>query len=302
MAATSAAGSLRGKVATDFYRVDPEEVFVITDPKHPLYDERVHMPTPQWLIDSIAAKGVRTAITIRKNGDRLEVVVGRQRVRAARLVNKQRKAQGLKPIRIPAYLERGVDDKNLISDIITENEHRTPDEILVKASKAARAIRFGSSIGEVAKDFRVTPETVENWLKLLDLHPKISAAVARGEVKYTVAMRLARLPRQRQLSKYQKLKKAKLTNANALRVVVGGKLERVVPPSKNQLRRVADKFHEGKLFLESSTSSDVYSFMSWVLGRMSTNELLDCLSASVAGPISTIIRQVMAEDEKKEEE
>ena len=92
-------------------------------------------------------------------------------------------------------------------------------------------------------------------------------------------MRLAKLPRKKQMAKFTKLRRAGATNANALRVVVGGKLERVCPPSKQQLRKVADEFLEQKEFLSSESSSDSYSFISWILGRISTDELLDCLAS-----------------------
>ncbi len=289
------AGNLRGKnprVSDQVFLVDPDEVTLVEDKNHPLYDERVHLPVDEGLVRSIDKHGVLQSILLRRNGDLLEVAIGRQRVKAAREVNRRRREDGRPAIRIMASFRRG-EDKSFIEAGIAENERRRPDEILIKAAKANRALQYGSTMEEIAEEFGVVAETVENWLKLLELHPRITAAVSRGEVRYTVAMRLAKLPREKQLAKYKKLKKAGATTANAVRVVVGGKLERVCPPSKNQLRRIADKFHEAKSFLADDAASDCYSFVAFVLGRISQDELLDCLSSSAAGLLGTAVKHGM---------
>lgn len=286
---------MRGKnprAADQVFLVDPDEVVLVEDKNHPLYDERVHKPFDEFLVRSIEKHGVLQSILLRRNGDLLEVAIGRQRIKAAREVNRRRREEGRPPIRVPASFRRG-EDKDFITAGIAENERRSADAVLIKAAKANRALNHGSTMEELADDFGVVPATIINWLKLLELHPRILAAVSRGDVRYTVAMRLTKLPREQQMAKFKRLCKAGPSTANALRVVVGGKLERVCPPSRNQLRRIADKFHEAKSFLSDDAASDVYSFVSFVLGRISKDELLDCLSSSAAGLLAAAVKHGM---------
>lgn len=283
--------TLVGNNLRDAFRVDPEALTLVTDKNHPLYDERVHLPVDENLVRNIMVHGVLQSIVVRKDGKNLEVVMGRQRVKAAREANRRLAKDGRPTLKVPIVVRRG-DEGDLIGGAISENELRRPDEILIKAAKAQRALNFGRSIQDLATDFGVNVQTIENWLKLHDLHPSIRSAVAAGEVKYTVAMRLARLPREKQVAKFKKLRKAGATNANALRVIIGGKLERVCPPSRQQLRRVADAFLEQKDFLSTEASSDAYSFAAWVLGRISTDEFLDCLS-SKTGTIAEAVKKGM---------
>lgn len=280
-------------LAFNGYMVDPERLTLIEDPKHPLFDERVLLPIDPEMVANIREYGVLNPVIVRRNGDLLEVIDGRQRTKNAREANRQLRKEGFKLIRVPIMLRRG-EDANLIGVAISGNEIRRPDEILIKAAKAQRMLNHGATMGDIRVAFGVkSVETIENWLKLLDLHPQIRAAVARGEVKYTVAMRLSRLRLEKQLSKWKKLRRAGATNANAVRVVVNGKLERVCPPSKQQLRRVADAFHNAKSFLSNDLASDGYSFVAWVLGRLSTDELLDNLSSPASAAISAAVKQGM---------
>jgi|SRR5215831_248856 len=290
MVATPAGPTLRGKVISGAFLVDPESLKLVTDPAHPLYDERVHLPVQEWLVRSIMKRGILQALIVRRNGPDLEVAVGRQRAKAAIEANRRFKAAGSAVrVRAPIIVRHGV-DADWVGHAIAENEHRTPDGVMIKAAKAQRALDHGATIEEVAEDFRVSAETIHNWQRLLGLHTTIRQAVSDGRVPYTVAMRLARLPREQQLPRWKKLCRAGATNANATRVVVGGKLERVCPPSRQQLRKVADAFLAQKKFLAQEVVGDAYSFVSWVLGRISTDELLDLLSSPASGAIAEAVK------------
>ena len=285
------AANLRGKTVPA-YSVDPDDLTLIYDANHPLYDERVYLPLDEDMVKNIMVHGVIEPVTVRRNGDLLEVADGRQRVKNSREANKRLKKEGKSPVRIVITFRAG-HDKDIYGVVVSANEFRRPDAVLIKAAKAQRMLNFGATWTEVAVNYGCTVETIENWVSLLGLHPRILKAISEGKVKYTVAMRLARLPREKQMRKFRKLCKAGATNANALRVIVGGKLERVCPPSRQQLRRVADAFVAAKGFLTSDQVSDAYAFVSWVLGRISTEELFDCLSSASAGTISEAVKKGM---------
>jgi ParB family chromosome partitioning protein len=287
--------SLRGRTIPAF-SVDPRELTLVTDPKHPLYDERVHAPLDEAMIASIMAVGVIEPVVVRKNGPLLEVAVGRQRVKNATEANRRLKAEGRYLIKVPIVIRTG-EPKDIIVAAVIENEIRRPDVILIKSAKARRMQHFGHTIADIAVAFGVVPETIENWLKLDELHPTIKRLVAKGKLNYTVAMRLAKLQREKQLLALEELLKAGATNANAVRVVVGGRLEKVRPPSKQVLRRVADAMLKAKEFLRDDASSDSYAFVSWVLGCVSSDELLKGVLSSK--PIADAVRVGLGRIERR---
>ncbi len=290
--------SLKGKTVPAF-SVRPEDLVLVTDKKHPLYDERVHLPVDEAMVASIMYQGVAKAVIVRRNGPHLEVVDGRQRVKNAIEANKRLVEQGRPPVKV-IVIPRGGEDREIFAVSVTVNEIHKPDLVLIKAAKAQRLLNLGYTLDEVGVMFGKSGQTVENWLKLCGLHRDVRNLVARGKLKYTVAMRLAALPREEQVPKLREILRAAPTNANAVRAVVGGKLERVRPPSKQQLRRIADGFLSQKEFLATEQQSDVFSFVSWVLGRISTEELLSCLSTSDGGAIGETVRVVMSgKDGKK---
>jgi len=281
---------LRGRSLPSF-SLDPDEVTLLTDPGQKGYDPRVTYPLDEEMVQSIMRHGVIIPIVVKRDGNRILPVDGRQRVLHAREANKRLIDQGLQPVRIQAVFRQG-EDQRLFLASLAANTFRRQDRVYVMALKAAQALNYGSTADEVAKELRVTTATVENYLKLLQLHPKILNLVKANKLSYTVAMRLAKLPRDQQVPKFRELVKAGTTNANAVRVVIGGKLERVPPPNRQQLRRVADAV-DARAFVLAGTQSqvgDAYAVLAWVLGRVSTEEALDILPA---GPVAEAIKKGM---------
>ena len=79
---------------------DPNTLTIVSDKKHPLYDERATMPVDERLVESIMKSGVLEPVIVRRNGEDekgrpiVEVVDGRQRVRAAIIANHRIGEQG----------------------------------------------------------------------------------------------------------------------------------------------------------------------------------------------------------------
>jgi ParB family chromosome partitioning protein len=197
----SAINAPRGNL---FY-LPPEDLHLVTKEGDPLYDERVNMPLPESLIRSIQVRGVIEPVVVRKDGERVVVVDGRQRVRAAREANKRLEREGAETIRVPVILKKA-DDAEAASVMVLLNEIRFADSVITKAKKAKRLADLGRSEDELAEVFGVSKSTIANWMALLDLAPKAQAAVESGTVRVADAVReLARLPRDEQPAALLKL-------------------------------------------------------------------------------------------------
>jgi len=200
--------AFNGKRLNGFHQA-PEDLVLIgrdTDdgPEHPLYDPRVKLDADENLARDIMVNGVLQPIRVRKNGDAAEVVVGRQRVLAARLANEWLRAQAKEEVQVPFLVDKR-EDGDLLGVSISENEHRRPDDVIEKAKKAQRLLDLGKSPAEVAVRFGVTDRTIRNWTTLLQTTPKVKRAVAAGKLTATAATKLAGLDRSEQDEKLDEL-------------------------------------------------------------------------------------------------
>lgn len=187
------------------FAMDPDELVIIgldTQDKageHPLYDERIHLPVNEALVQSIMAHGFKRTLPVRKEGTQAVLVDGRQGVRAAREANKRLRAAGLEIVSIPVLPERGLQDANAMGLMILANELRTDDDTMTRATKAARYLGTGKTMEQVALAFGVAESTVSMWMDLLELHPDVQTMVKAGQLGAKAASKLAKLDRAGQL-------------------------------------------------------------------------------------------------------
>ena len=82
---------------------EPENLHLVTDTTHPLYDERVHLPLNEAVILNIMELGVLEPIIVWKDPEtgKTCVVAGRQRVRTLRKQTPGESGQGWNPGRYP---------------------------------------------------------------------------------------------------------------------------------------------------------------------------------------------------------
>jgi ParB family chromosome partitioning protein len=192
--------SLNAKGKKDAYMFDPDDLVLVTDEKSPLYDERVNLPVDENLVLNMlfapdgVPQGVLEPITVARNTEtgKVEVVIGRQRVKAAREANKRLKKQGAEPIRIPAMVQR-VNPHRGMGMIISENEHRQNDTPLGRARKMQRYLDLGRDESEIAVLFGVSAASVKNMLALLDAPAAVRHAVEAGKISTSDAYKLAKL-------------------------------------------------------------------------------------------------------------
>jgi ParB family chromosome partitioning protein len=258
---------------------DPEDLVIVTDPKHPLYDERVNLPLSQALIANILHIGrVIEPVVVRKNPETgaVEVVAGRQRVRAVREINRH-PSRKKDPMRVPAVVDRSKDDQ-LLDIIVSENEIRENDSPLVRAEKMRRLLGRGKTEGELSTLFGVSPQLVKNTLALLDATSTVKKAVDSGRISVNSAYKLAKMGPDEQREKVAQL----LTEAPTS------------PGKKNPKRRRAAEIVDGaggvrgkkeieKMLAEIADTDDIKegarlvatSVLEWVLGKGDLKEFYD---------------------------
>lgn len=211
---TTTENNNRRKVAIDAPRgthflVDPNELVIIgldtkDGPNHPLYDVRITRPLAEDRIANFAFYGVLKPVLVRKDGDKLIVIDGRQRVRYARAANKELKKRGEEMIRVPVIVKKG-DDAHLFGVSRAANLH-DGDDLLTNARNAQRFIDMGRDLAEVATTFGVSASTVRNWIAMLDLAPEVQAQVVAGEIGTVAAVQLASLPAAEQVATVNEVK------------------------------------------------------------------------------------------------
>lgn len=253
------------------FLIEPEKLTIVTDKDHPLFDERVHLPIDDRLVHNIMAFGVRQVVTVRKNGDAIEVVDGRQRVRHAIEANKRLAKEGKETIRVRILPEKGT-DADLFGVTCFLNEHRQDDNVMGKANKAQRLLNMGKTEDEVCLTFGITRQTLGNWQRLLEASPKVQEAVATGTVSPSAAAAIAKLPREEQPEKLKELvaaaptagKRAGKVSARAAKQAASGK-ER---PNPKELRRTYEYLKDADHGL-GADAGVAAGILAWVLGECS---------------------------------
>lgn len=268
----------------EHYLMDPDKIQIVgldTDDgeEHPLYDQRVLLPVDQNLVLNIMVHGVIQPITVKKDGDIPQVVVGRQRVRAAREANKRLTKEGKVPLRVACILRPGT-DQDSFGIMISENEVRRDDTPMVKAKKAQKYINMGADEAQVAAAFGVSKKAVQNWLRLLDCDSKVQKAVESGKIAASVAMKLAGLPRKEQVEQLQAMIEAGNATTKQAAAIARSKSNGsskpaasegedqddgvLVAPSKRTMNKILQMVEEGKLDIDPSA----VKMLRWVTGEI----------------------------------
>lgn len=178
----------------DLLLFDPEDVKLVTDEKHHLYDARVHDEPDEAFIAGCDHRGVVEPIIVSKDPETGETLCedGRKRVKGLRIANRRRKKRGEVPWRIEAKVVRGKAG-DAMGRMVMLNEHRTADTPLNKAHKASRMLELGLTEEEVARDFGVSVSTIHNLIKILDAPAAVRNAVEAGKISVSAGYKLARL-------------------------------------------------------------------------------------------------------------
>lgn len=181
--------------STNLLGFDPAELVLVTDESSPLYDKRVHLPLDEAMVENMLVLGVLEPITVKRDTEtgKIEVVIGRQRVKAARAANERLRAAGRPVINIPAHIVKTDDPLTLAGMIVSENENRQPDTPLGRAEKMVRLQQYGADVDRLAVFFGCSTQTVKSTLALLDCCATVRKAVEAGKVGVGHAVKLSKL-------------------------------------------------------------------------------------------------------------
>lgn len=260
--------------------VSPDVDILVNDgDSHPLYDARVMLPRDDAKVAHTMKHGIEDPIIIRKDGDRAEVIDGRQRLLDARAANLALKKLGEPLIKIKAVLKRGTDLASM-KVMITSNEFRTPDEVFNKAKKANRLMEKGADLEEVAASFRVTPTTIRNWLKLLEMDDKVQVAARSGQVTITEAIKWSKESRETQRDMLKAHIQATKTRANdpykSGNKRKGGKSGKG-SKTGNKTQVKAPTRAQIRLLIEALPKSKTRDALQWAVGDLSTKKAAETI-------------------------
>jgi len=196
--------SMPGVGRTDIFLFDPNELILVDDEAHPLYDPRVKLPVDDNLVKNIMVHGVIEPVVVRIGGDKPEVVDGRRRTMAARKANEILIKEGKEAIRVPAVRRRG-EDGDLYGVLVSANGFRHEDSGLEKAKKATHMLDLGKTKEEVCVAFGWTMPHLKAHLSLLDLSAVAKKAVVAGKLSVTAASKLSSVPHEKQAAVIEEL-------------------------------------------------------------------------------------------------
>lgn len=259
----------------------PEDLTIIEDSKHPLYDPRVDKPLEEVDVRNVDDNGILEPIAVRRNGEKdgkpiIEVVFGKTRTRWAREVNKRRRAAGRKDLlKVPCVMKRG-DDKTIFKMMAIENAIRHDNSPMGTANLMNRLIAMGGTEEEASVTFGLHIQTVKEHLKLLDLHPTIQKHVETGVVGATLAAQeFSKIPREEQVAKFEELREAGTLKGAAAKNNIR-RLRDAKPAQKvAKMRRRKELMAALKALKKLGTQDAIlaHSVIKWVLG--SANSLVD---------------------------
>lgn len=175
----------------------PEELTLIRDRTHYLYDPRVENNFDDDIVKGIMEIGLSKSIDAQKirmdDGTCiLAVTDGRQGVINTIEANRRLVERGDKPIKIKVEV-REEDEVLAIRRMTITNEHRVPDDPVTKGFKAKRLKDRGVPVELLCQDFRCVPETLSNWIKLTELCVHVQKLVQQDKMAMTAALKLRTL-------------------------------------------------------------------------------------------------------------
>ncbi|PND31587.1 hypothetical protein C1I89_22395 [Achromobacter pulmonis] len=188
----------------------PEQLHLVTDPEHPLFDERVFLPLDEAMVLNIKEFGVLQSILVWKDPEsgKTLVVAGRQRVKHTQEANRRLAAEGKPPLLVPAVPRRGRTAHQVAAGMVSENELRQPDTPLGRANKMAFMLNQGRSESELALIFGCGPATVRDTLAILDCTAVVKNALEAGDITLTHVKTLVKMQPDEQRAKVAELVEA----------------------------------------------------------------------------------------------
>jgi len=273
------APKIAGHAHAEAFHTLPENLVLVDDPASPFYDKRIKKPVPEWLIESVQSLGVIKPVVAMRDGQRLVVDDGRQRVRACLEANRRLHKAGKPPHHVTYIIRRPKDgDAGIIGLQRAANLH-VAESPIERAEAAARLVEVAQKDGMNATEAKryaavscgVTVTCIDNWLALLNCASAVQKAVDAGEVPERVARKLAELPREKQATALDAMRAKGVTRGTgATRAVTAVQHGREVPAkteakrmqNRATIQQLADALAERELKSEGNAALAV---LQWVL-------------------------------------
>jgi len=131
------------------------------------------------IIPSVREKGILQDLIVRQNNAGFEIVAGRRRFYAAKVVEQER--GNFDPIKCNV-IEAG-DDANALELSLIENVAREDVDEITQYEIYSRLIVLGRSPGQIAASQGVTEHQVRQWLAIANLLPQIRDLFRDGELE-----------------------------------------------------------------------------------------------------------------------
>jgi ParB family chromosome partitioning protein len=186
---------------------NPNDLTLVTDPMHPLFDPSVHSKPPEEMIMSIMEHGVLVPIVIRRNGtDKtgraiIEVVDGRTRVLAAREACKRQAKAGVPErdrVVVGAVLKKTLRDAAAETAMVICNEHRRTEDVLTRADKLRRYLAHGHTEAQAKVAFSMKSRGFKVLMDVLEMGESLQMALREKKITLEIARTMSALPEGKQ--------------------------------------------------------------------------------------------------------
>ena len=190
------------------YRVDPLDVRIIgganfiepgergpldtDDLIHELIPDDLHEPLDPAFVETVRRKGVIMAIVIAPIDGTATVLEGRNRIRAARIINIERRANGDLPIVVSCTTQTGGEAEQVSVMLIT-NFARKEWKPIDRLRAAQKLMATGVDPDTAAAHVGLTPAQLEALLTIDGSTVEMRAAVEKGELSVTAAAELTKV-------------------------------------------------------------------------------------------------------------
>lgn len=166
-------------------RYEPEELPIDEILVNPFQPRQVFQEEAlQELSDSVRAFGILQPLLVRRNGDKIELIAGERRLRAAKLA-------GLTTVPV---LYRTLDDQELAEVAIIENLQRADLSFFEEADGFARLLeQFSFTQEMLAKRMGISQSALANKLRLLKLPASVRQVITKEGLTERQARVLLRL-------------------------------------------------------------------------------------------------------------
>lgn len=283
----------------DTYSMDPDKLKIITDKADPFYEDRANLPMDsaemRWLIESMMETahdpqsrncGNISEVLIRKDGrhsdgtDNLVVVDGRQRVRAAREINREYRELGKEPILVKCTYRLVTNEKDAMKLAMMRNECRIQTPPSVMAIHVDKMIGLGHTWEEIQRTFARPERELRELLKIVSLCDEVRGAVDAGQISVAAAAKLKDMGIQEQrvairelMESGERITARKVAEKAASAPCADGG----IPPPKAKLPKMKTRkeieariaaFEEGTIRIELVNESSIsVSALKWALGK-----------------------------------